>query len=136
MTWCGTVCFISFLSTSISNRIPKKNGTIKFRKREAASKFFDSIYPAVNARFQTSNNKYLVDVVLGSFGNKLSQSDKIVLDNRDTKESTADVVCALKQKISDNYFNVLQAIQNPFKIKSNNKYAKAKDRITGDSFKI
>ena len=62
------------------------------------SKNFDSVYSAVNARLKTSNIKQLVDLILNSLRIKFSQSDNNILDNRDTKESIVDFVCALKRK--------------------------------------
>ena len=49
---------------------------------------------------KTSNNKHIIDLILNSPRIKLSQSDNIILHNRDTKESIVDFVCTLKQKIS------------------------------------
>ena len=55
-------------------------------------KGFDSIYSAVYRRIKTSNNKHLIDLVLNSPRIKLSQSENIILDNRDSNESVVDVV--------------------------------------------
>ena len=71
----------------------------KQEKEEIVPKNFDSIYSAVNARLKTSNNKHIIDLILNSPRIKISQSDNIILDNRDTKESIVDFVCALKRKI-------------------------------------
>ena len=57
----------------------------KQEKEEIVPKNFDSVYSAVNARLKTSNNKHIIDLILNSPRNKLSQSDNIILDNRDTK---------------------------------------------------
>ena len=86
---------------------------------EIVPKNFGSVYSAVNARLKTSNNEHIIDLILNSPRIKLSQSDKIILDNRDTKESIVDFVCALKRKykdFSDNYFTFLIATQNPPKL--------------------
>ena len=48
-------------------------------------KDFDSIYSALNAKFKTSNNKHLIDLILNSPRIRLSQLENIILDNRDTK---------------------------------------------------
>ena len=88
----------------------------KEEKEEIVPKIFDSVYSAVNARLKTSNNKHIIDLILNSPRIKLSQSDNIILDNRDTKESFVDFVCALKQKNSnfpDIYFTTLEATQLP-----------------------
>ena len=67
-------------------------------KEEMVPKNFDSVYSAVNARLKTSNKKHHINLFLNSPRIKLSQSDNIVLDNRDTKDSIVDFVCALKVK--------------------------------------
>ena len=92
----------------------------------------------MNARLKTSNNKHIIDLLLNSPRIKLSQSDKIILDNRDTKKSIVDFVCALKRKITDFpdiYFFVLEATLLPPKLVINKK-ANAKDRGTWIPFKI
>ena len=48
---------------------------------------------------KTSSNKHPFDLALNSPKIELSQSEIILLDNRDTKESIVDFVCALKRKI-------------------------------------
>ena len=70
----------------------------KQEKEEIVPKNFDSVYSAVNARLKTSKNKHIIDLTLNSPRIKLSHSDNIILDNRDTKESIVDFVCALKRK--------------------------------------
>ena len=63
-----------------------------------------------------SNNKHFIDLTLISPRIKLRQSDNIILDNQDTKESIADFVCALKRKITnfpDIYYTTLEASQFP-----------------------
>ena len=80
-------------------------------------------------------SQHIVELILNSPRIKLSQSDKIILDNRHTKESIVDFVCALKRKntdFPDNYFTILEATQLPPKLKN----AKAKDRGTWIPFKI
>ena len=78
----------------------KKNETWnkKQEKDENLPEGFESICSAVNARLKTRINKHLIDLVLSSPRNKLIQSKNIIFDNRDTKESIVDFVCALKQK--------------------------------------
>ena len=110
----------------------------KQEKEEIVPKIFDSIYSAVNAKLKTSNNKHLIDLILNSPRIRLSQSKNIILDNRDTKESIVDFVCALKRKntdFPDIYFTILEATQIPPKLVAN-KNAKAKDRGTWIPFKI
>ena len=110
----------------------------KQEKEEIVAKNFDSVYSAVNARLKTSNNKHIIDLILNSPRIKLSQSDNITLENRDTKESIVDFVCTLKRKntdFPDIYFTILEATQLPPKLVIN-KNAKAKDRGTWIPFKI
>ena len=101
-------------------------------------KDFDSFYNAVNARLKTSNNKHLIDLFLKSPRIKLSQSENIILDNQDTKESSVYIVCALKRKKTDFiviYFNILEATQVPLKLVIN-KNDKTKDRGTWIPYEI
>ena len=65
--------------------LPKKKLEQKQEKEEIVPKKFDSVYSAVNARLKTSNNKHITDLILNSPRIKISQSDNIILDNRDTK---------------------------------------------------
>ena len=70
---------------------------------------------------KTSNNKHLIDLILNCPRVRLSQSKNIILDNRDTKESIVDFVCALKRKntdFPDIYFTILEATQIPPKLLS------------------
>ena len=87
---------------------------------------------------KTSNNKRLIDLILNSPRFRLNQSENIILDNRDTKESIVDFVCALERKNTnflDIYFTILEATQIPRKLVIN-KNAKAKDRGTWIPFEI
>ena len=88
---------------------------------------------------ETSNNKHIIDLILNSLRNDLSQSDNIIIDNRDTKKTIVDfVVCALKRKKTDFsglYFTILEATQLPPKLVIT-KSAKAKERETWISLKI
>ena len=80
--------------------LPKKKPKMeqKQEKEETLPNNFDSIFSAVYAKLKTSNNKHPIDLILKSPRIRLSQSENIILDNRDTKESIVDFVCALKQK--------------------------------------
>ena len=119
--------------------LPKKTKLEqKQEKEKIVPKNFDSTYSAVNAKLKTSNNKHLIDLILNSPRIRLSLSENIILDNRDTKESIVDFVCALKRKntdFPDIYFTILEATQIPPKLVAN-KNAKAKDRGTWIPFKI
>ena len=110
----------------------------KQEKEDIVPKIIDSAYSAVYATLKTSSNKHIIDSILNSPRIKLSQSDNILLANRDTKESIVDFVCELKRKntgFPDNYFTILEATQLPPKLVIN-KNAKAKDRGTWIPFKI
>ena len=110
----------------------------KQEKEEIVPKIFDTVHSAVNARLKTSKNKHINDLILNSPRIKLSQSDNIILDNRDTKESIVEFVCALKRKntdFPDIYFIILEATQLPPKLVIN-KNATTKDRGTWIPFKI
>ena len=121
------------------NTLPRKQKMeLKQEKEEIVTKIVDSVYSAVNARLKTSNNKHLIDLILKFPRIKLSQSDKIFLDNRDTKESIVDFVCALTRKNTDFpniSFTVLEATQLHPKLVIN-KDARAKNRGTWIAFKI
>ena len=89
--------FIPYSAYQSQSTLPRKQKLEqKQEKEEIVPKNFDSIYSAVNARLKTSNNKNIIDLILNSPRIKISQSDNIILDNRDTKESIVDFVCALK----------------------------------------
>ena len=119
--------------------LPKKTKTNKSKKKkEIEPKSFDFVSSAVNAKLKTSNNKHLNELLLNSPRISLSQSENIILDNRDTQESIVDFVCALKRKnvdFPDIYFSILEATQIPPKLVIN-KNAKAKYRGTWIPFKI
>ena len=83
------------------------------------------------------NNMQLIHSVLNSPTIRLSQSDKIKLDNRDKKEFFVDFVSALKQKSTncpDTHFTILEADQIPPNLVINKK-AKPKNRETWICFK-
>ena len=108
-----------------------KIGT-KARKRGDCTKKFDFVYSAVIASLKTSNSKHIIDLILNSARKKLCQLDNIILDNRDTKESIVNFVCAFKLKntdFPDIYITILEATQLPPKLVIN-KNAKANDRAT------
>ena len=110
----------------------------KQEKEEIVPKLFDSVQSAVYARLKTSNKKHIFDLILNSPRIKLSQSDNIILENRDTKETIVDFVCALKRKntnFPDIYCTILEATQLPPKLVIN-KNAKAKDGGTWIPFKV
>ena len=129
---------ISYSIYQLESTLPKKKLEQKQEKEEFVPKDFDSIYSAVNAKLKTSNNKQLIDLVLNSPRTRLSKSENIILDYRDTKESIVDFVCALKRKnpnFPDIYFNILEVTQIPPKLVKN-KNAKEKARGTWRPFKI
>ena len=88
--------------------------------------------------WKRAHNKHIIDLIFNSLRNKFSQSDNIIIDNRDTKESIVDFVCALKRKKTNFpgiYFTILEATQLPPKLVIN-KNAKAKERGTWIPLKI
>ena len=92
----------------------------------------------MNARLRTGYKKHLTDLVLISPRSKLCQEEKIISDNRDTRQSIVDFLCALKRKntdFPDIYFTILEATQIPPKFVTN-KNAKTKKRGTRIPFKI
>ena len=95
--------------------LPKKTKLEqKQEKEEIVTKKFDSFYSAVNAKLKTSNNEHPIDLISISPRIRLSQSENIILDNRDTKETIVEFVCALKRKntdFTDFYFTILEATQ-------------------------
>ena len=94
--------FISYSVYQSQSTLPRKQKLEqKQEKEETVPKNFDSVHSAVNARLKTSNKKHIIDIILNSPRIQLSQSDNIILDNRDTKESFIDFVCALKPKNTD-----------------------------------
>ena len=73
------------------------------------------MYSDVNAKLKTNNNKHPIDLVLHSPRIRLSQSENIILDNRDTKKP----IVALKRKknnFPDIYFTILEATQIPLNL--------------------
>ena len=119
--------------------LPKKTKLEqKQEKEEIVPKNVDFFYSAVNAKLKTSNNKHIIDLIFNSPRIRLSQAENILLDNRDTKETIVDFVCALKRKnadFPDIYFTILEATQIPPKFVAS-KNAKAKDRGTWIPFRI
>ena len=127
-----------FLTQFINHKVHFQKKIVKKQEKEKiVPKDFDSIYSALYAKLETSNNEPLFDLILNSPRIRLSQSQNIILDIRDTKESIADFVCVLKRKnidFPDIYFTILKATQIPPKLVIN-KNAKAKDRGTWISLK-
>ena len=133
------IVLIPFSNYQSQSTLPRKlKLEQKQEKEEIVPKIFDSVYSAVNARLKTSKNQHTIDLILNSPRIKFSQSDNIILNNRDTKESIVDFVYALKRKntnFPDIYFTILAATQFPPKLVIN-KNSKAKDRGAWMSFKI
>ena len=128
--------FIPYSVYQSQSTLPRKQKVEQKQEKEIVPKIFDSVYSAVNAKLKTSNNKHLIDLILKSPKIKLSQSDNIILDNRDTKESFGVFVCALKRKKKQRFFRYLLCyFQLPPKLVIN-KNAKAKDRGTWIPFKV
>ena len=110
----------------------------KQEKEEIVPKIFESVHSAENARMKTSKNQHIVELILNSPRIRLKQSEIIILDNRDTKNSIVDFVCALKRKNTDFpvcYITILEATQVPPKLVVN-KNAKAKDRLKSEKVSL
>ena len=138
LTNYGSVCSNSLLKISITKYISKKKKLEqKQEKEEIVPKDFYFIYCAVNAKLETIYKKHLIDSVLNSPRIRLSQSQNIIMDTRDTKESFVDCVSPLKRKKTDCldvYFTILEATQFlPTLVINRN--AKAKQRGTWIPFK-
>ena len=127
------VCFIFVLSLSVTKYTSKKTKYgLKTGKRGDCTKKIESFHDAVNARLKTNKTKHLLNLLLLSPRIKLRQSDNIIIDNRGTKESFVNFVCALKRKNNDfldNYLSILKTTNFPPKL-VHNKNAKAKVRET------
>ena len=97
-----------------------------------------NLYREVNAKTKSSSNESLINEILNSPRIKLSLSDSILLDGRDTNVAFVDFVYALKKKnveCPDIYHTILDAIGiNPHKIL--NKDAKSKERGSWIPFQI
>ena len=79
--------------------LPRKEKLEQKQEKEViVPKNFDFVYSAVSLRLKTSNNQHIIDSILNYPRIRLSQSDNFILENRDTKESIVDFVCALKRK--------------------------------------
>ena len=95
-------------------------------------------YKEISNRDRSLKNESIVDQILNSPRNKLSLTDTILLDGRDTEVAFADFIFALKRKNVDFpeiYYTILDATGiNPKKLI--NKDAKSKDRGSWIPFKI
>ena len=107
-------------------------------KQDSVPKNLETVYRKVNAKTKSSSNESLINEILNSPRIKLSLSDSILLDGRDTNVAFVDFVYALKKKnveCPDIYYTILDAIGiNPHKIL--NKDAKSKERGSWIPFQI
>ena len=129
---------IPYSNYQSQSTLPKKNLEQQQEKEEIVPKDFNSIYSAVNANLKTINSKHLIDLILNSPRIRLSQSEKIKLDNRDKKEPIVNFVCAPKRKntdFSDIYLPFLESTEIPPKLVFN-KNAKTEDRGACIPFKV
>lgn len=98
----------------------------------------DSVYAQVNSVLKSGKNNSLVDSILSSPRLRLSSSDTILLDGRDTNVSLVDFIYKIKRKnedFPDIYFTILDAAKlTPSKVINRN--AKEKDRGSWIPFKI
>ncbi len=96
------------------------------------------IYKSVNRQLKSKSGKSIVDQILESPRIRLSNSDTIILDGRDTLVSIVEFVRDLKRKnpqIPDIYFTILDAtkISRDLVVNPN---AKSKDRGNWIPFQI
>ena len=107
-------------------------------KQYSVPKNLETVYRKVNAKTKSSSNEPLIIEILNSPRIKLSLSDSILLDGRDTNVAFVDFVYALKRKnveYPDISYTILDAIGlNPHKII--NKDAKSKERGSRNPFQI
>ena len=89
-------------------------------KRDSVPKNLETVYRKVNAKTKSSSNESLIKEILNSFRIKLSLSDSILFDGRDTNVAFVDFAYALKKKnveCPDIYYTTLDAIGiNPQKL--------------------
>ena len=115
-----------------------KDWTNITKKQDSVPKNLKTVYRKVNAKTKSSSNESLINEILNSPRIKLSLSDSILLDGRDTNVAFVDFVYALKKKndnCPDTYYTILDAIGiNPHKIL--NKDAKSKERGSWIPFQI
>ena len=107
-------------------------------KQDSVSKNLETVYRKVNAKTKCSSNESLINEILNSPRIKLSLSDSILLDGRDTNVAFVDFVYALMRKnvkSPDIYYTILDSIGlNPHK--TINKDAKSKERGSWIPFQI
>ena len=107
-------------------------------KQDSVPKHLETVYEKVNAKTKSSSNESVINEILSSLCIKLSLSDSILLDGRDTNVAFIDFVYALKKKnveCPDICYAILGAIGlNPHKII--NKDAKSKERGSWIPFQI
>ena len=100
------------------------------KKQDLVPKNLETVYKKVNAKTKSSSNESLIKEILSCPRIKLSLSDSILLDGRDTNVAFVNFVYALKKKnvdCPDIYYTILDAIGlNPNKII--NKDAKSRER--------
>ena len=93
----GSVSFKSYSFYQSQSTLPKKIGT-KETKRGSCTKIFRFFYNNLKATLTTGNSKQLNDLVLKSVRIKMSQSDKIIIDNRNTIDFIVDFEQKIKEK--------------------------------------
>ena len=108
------------------------------KKQDSVPKNLKNFYRKVDAKTKSSSNESLINEILNSPRTKLSLSDSILLDGRDTNVAFVDFVYALKRKnveCPDIYYTILDGIGlNPHKII--NKDAESKERGSWIPFQI
>ena len=119
-------------------RPSKKIWDIKPKTEEKAPIDPTPIYKSVNRQLKSKSGTSIVDQILESPRIKLSNSDTIILDGRDTLVHIVNFVHDLRRKtpqIPDIYFTILDATQISRDL-VNNPNAKKKDRGNWIPFQI
>ena len=115
---------------SIKSIYHLKDWTNIAKKQELVPKYLETLYKKDNAKRKSSSNDSLINEILNSPRIKLSLSDYILLDRRDTNVAFVDFVYALIRKNVERpdiyYTNLCATGLNLHKII--NKYAGSKEQ--------
>lgn len=98
----------------------------------------ESVYKEINSKLKSNVNSF-TNKILSSPRIKISDSNKILLDGRDTGVSIVDFIHKLKragEEFPDIYYTLLDALPNIVPTNVVNKNAKKKDRGSWIPFKI
>mgnify|MGYP000102245044 FL=1 len=125
--------FVSFDETKLG--LLDKKSVVERKTEVDSSKVLDRVYKNVSNKAITKGH---VNQILSSPRIKLSQSDTIILDGRETFVPVIDFLSSTRKRegvLPDIYITILDAVQyNPSSVI--NKDAKSKDRGNWIPFKI